>query len=48
MKTEERANAIMKAILAEYQPPPMDDAIQEELASYVARRKTDGGVETDF
>ncbi len=48
LKTEERANAIMKAILAEYQPPPMDDAIQEELASYVARRKTDGGVETDF
>ena len=48
LKTEERANAIMKAILAEFQPPPMDDAIHEELVSYIERRKSEGGVETDF
>ena len=35
----QRANAIWKAQLAAYEPPPIDDAIDEELRAYVARRK---------
>ena len=45
---ETRANTIMKAILAEYQPPPIDPANHEALADFVARRKAEGGVPTDF
>ncbi|HVE20251.1 MAG TPA: trimethylamine methyltransferase family protein, partial [Ilumatobacteraceae bacterium] len=34
-----RANAIWKKRLAEYEMPPMDDAIAEELTEFVDRRK---------
>jgi trimethylamine--corrinoid protein Co-methyltransferase len=34
-----RANALWKRMLAEYQQPPMDPAVAEQLADYVARRK---------
>jgi len=46
--TEQRANRIWKAILAEFEPPPMDDAIRDELAAFVARRKREGGAPTDY
>ncbi|WP_193176732.1 trimethylamine methyltransferase family protein [Oricola nitratireducens] len=46
--TVERANKVMKQILAEYEAPPMDEAIREELADFVARRKQEGGAPTDF
>jgi trimethylamine--corrinoid protein Co-methyltransferase len=46
--TVERANTVCKQILAEYEAPPMDDAIREELADFVARRKQEGGAPTDF
>ena len=39
----ERANRIWKQVLSEYQPPAMDRAIAEELATFVARRKEEGG-----
>jgi trimethylamine--corrinoid protein Co-methyltransferase len=38
-----RANRIWKALLAEYETPPMDPAVAEELAAFVARRKEEGG-----
>jgi len=44
----QRANETWKKILAEYQPPPMDEAIRAELAAFVARRVAEGGVPTDF
>jgi len=34
-----RANRIWKQLLAEYEAPPLDPAIDEQLADYVARRK---------
>ncbi|MCU0912835.1 MAG: trimethylamine methyltransferase family protein, partial [Rhodobacteraceae bacterium] len=44
----ERAHRIYKAILAEFEPPPMEDGIHEELRDFVARRKAAGGAPTDF
>lgn len=46
--THTRANATWKAILNEYEPPPMDAAIREELEAFVERRKREGGAPTDF
>ena len=40
----EHANALYKRALAEYTQPPMDSAIRDELADYVAQRKAQGGV----
>lgn len=36
---QQRANSIWKQLLLEYEQPPMDPAIDEELAAYVAKRK---------
>jgi trimethylamine--corrinoid protein Co-methyltransferase len=46
--TVERAHRIWKQILRDFQTPPMDLAIREELDAFVARRKSEGGVATDF
>jgi trimethylamine--corrinoid protein Co-methyltransferase len=35
----ERASAAWKRMLAGYQPPPIDDAVDQELAEWVRRRK---------
>jgi len=37
--TQVRANRIWKQLLKDYQQPPLDPAIDEELTAYVARRK---------
>ena len=34
-----RANAIWKRTLAEYEPPPIDDAVDEELREWIERKK---------
>jgi trimethylamine---corrinoid protein Co-methyltransferase len=41
---EQRANAIWKQALAEFQPPPLDPAVTEALEAFVAKRKEEGGV----
>ena len=46
--TAERANGIAKEIIASFEPPAMDVAIRDELADFVARRKSEGGAPTDF
>jgi trimethylamine---corrinoid protein Co-methyltransferase len=44
----DKANRLYKEMLAAYEPPPMDAARVEEMAAFVARRKEEGGVATDF
>ena len=34
----------MKRFLAEYREPALDDDVRDELADFVARRTTEGGV----
>ncbi len=48
IETAARANAIWKRILAEFEPPAMDEGVREELSDFVARRKAEGGAPTDF
>lgn len=42
-----RANEIWKRLLADYQQPFIDRAIDEELRAYVARRKREGGASSN-
>ena len=42
------ANRLWKQRLQQYEQPPLDAAIAEELNDYVSRRKREGGVATDF
>ena len=44
----QKANAVWKQALADYQEPPIDAAIRDELNAFVERRKAEGGAPTDF
>ena len=46
--TAERAHHMFKEIISSFEAPPMDEAIREELAEFVKRRKAEGGAPTDF
>ncbi|WP_167648660.1 trimethylamine methyltransferase family protein [Mameliella alba] len=46
--TAERAHTLFKRIMDEFEAPPLDVAIREELEGFVARRKAEGGAPTDF
>lgn len=41
----DHAASIRRALLAEYEAPPLDPAIDEALSAFVARRKQEGGVQ---
>lgn len=41
LDSAQRANAVWKEQLASYTPPPIDDAIDEELTEFVTRRKAE-------
>jgi trimethylamine--corrinoid protein Co-methyltransferase len=44
----QRANTVWKQALVDYQEPPMEQAVREELDAFVERRKREGGAPTDF
>jgi trimethylamine--corrinoid protein Co-methyltransferase len=46
--TAERAHGLFKDIIAQFEEPPMDVAVKEELKAFVDRRKSEGGAPTDF
>ncbi len=46
--TAERAHGLFKKIIAEFEAPPIDPAIADELRAFVDRRKAEGGAPTDF
>lgn len=46
--TYDHANRVWKETLANYEPPALDPAINDELDAFVAKRKGEGGVPTDF
>ncbi len=46
--TVTRANKLYKQILEEFEAPPIDEAIREELQAFVAKRTEEGGAPTDF
>jgi len=48
LTTIQRANRIYKEALQNYELPPMDTAVREELKMFVERRKREGGAPTDF
>lgn len=45
MTTEQRAADIVRSVLGDYRPPPLDDGIAEELGDFVERRRAEGGIE---
>jgi trimethylamine---corrinoid protein Co-methyltransferase len=47
-ETKEKMIELVDVFLASYQEPPMDPAVRAELEEFVARRKAEGGVETDY
>ncbi len=47
-EAHQKANAVWKQALAEYETPPMDQAIRDELNDFVDRRIAEGGQATDF
>ena len=46
--TVEHANRLWKRRLADYEPPPLDPTVRDELDDFVARRTAEGGAPTDF
>ena len=49
-KPEAKARMVelVDQLMATYEQPAMDEAVREELAEFVERRKAEGGVPTDF
>ncbi len=47
-QASEHANRMYKNLLAEYEPPPLDESVRDELNDFVDSRIRDGGVKTDF
>jgi trimethylamine--corrinoid protein Co-methyltransferase len=43
-----KANRLVKAFLADYEEPPIDDAVKQQLTDFVGRRTAEGGVPVDY
>ena len=46
--TAERAHHLYKRIIDNFEAPPMEEAVREQLQAFVAKRKEEGGAPTDF
>ena len=44
----QKANATFKQALKDYEAPPLDGAIRDELDAFVEKRRDEGGAPTDF
>jgi trimethylamine--corrinoid protein Co-methyltransferase len=44
----QKANRLVKLFLAEYEEPPIDAAIRDELTDFVGKRTAEGGVPVDY
>ena len=44
----QKANQVYKQALADYEKPPLDPGIADELDAFIARRKEEGGAPVDF
>lgn len=42
---EQRAAEVVRQVLGDFEPPPLDDAIGAELTDFVERRRREGGVD---
>ncbi len=47
LTTEQRANAMWKQVLADYEQPPMDGAVAAQIDDFVERRIAEGGAPPD-
>jgi trimethylamine--corrinoid protein Co-methyltransferase len=47
-EAKQRMIELVDQFLAAYEEPSIDEAAREELGEFVARRKAEGGVETDY
>ena len=47
-QTMDKANQVYQQALAEYEAPPLDEGIRDELDDFVERRLAEGGIKTDF
>lgn len=46
-RTDERATTVWKKVLADFEPPPIDDGIRSSIQDYVDRRTAEGGAPPD-
>ncbi len=46
-RTDERAAEVWKQVLADFEPPPLDEGVRAELVEFVERRTREGGAAPD-
>jgi len=44
----QKANALFKQVIEDFEPPHIDPAIGDEIDAFVQKRIEDGGSRTDF
>ena len=47
LSATQRANTLFKQVLAAYEPPPLDPAIDEALTAFVEMRREEGGAKEE-
>lgn len=47
LRSDERATHVWQKVLADFEPPPLDDGVRAGMADFVARRSAEGGATPD-